>query len=211
MFQYAAENYQEIVRLLKDHLLISLVCITAASLIGITGGYFASKSGAAEKAAVSAFSVLRVIPSLAILVLLIPVFGTGFVPAAFALTILAIPPVLLNTIAGFRDVPPFLIECAEGIGMNEKQILRKVKIPQALPMILAGIRTGLVEIIASATLAAKIGASGLGELIFTGLGLYRMDILVVGGVAVAVLSLLGGIVFDSLVKLFIPYLRRRNK
>ena len=89
-----------------------------------------------------------------------------------------------------------MIECAEGIGMTEKQHLWKVRIPLALPLIFAGLRTGLIEIIASATLAAKIGAGGLGEIIFTGLGLNRADLLLIGGILVSFLSLGCGFIFD---------------
>ena len=112
------------------------------------------------------------------------------------LTILAFPPVILNTIAGFRQVPDYMIECAEGIGMTKREQLWKVRVPLALPMIFAGVRTGLVEVIASATLAAKIGAGGLGEIIFTGLGLNRSDLLILGGASVAILSLGCGALFD---------------
>ena len=145
------------------------------------------------------------IPSLAILVLLIPIAGTGALPAVIALTILAVPPVLLNTIVGFRDVPPFMTESAAGIGMTDREILWKVRIPLALPMIFAGIRTALVEVIASAALAARIGAGGLGEVIFTGLGLNRMDLLLLGGTLVAALSLLCGGLFDALTRRLMPY------
>ena len=89
--------------------------------------------------------------------------------------------------------------------MTEKELFWRVKIPCALPMILAGLRTALVEVVASTTLAAKIGAGGLGEIIFTGLGLYRMDLLVLGGGLVAVLSLASGWVFDILTRRMLRY------
>ena len=149
--------------------------------------------------------MLRVVPSLAVLILLIPVMGTGIPPAVTALTILAIPPVLLNTVVGFRSIPDFMIESARGIGMTERELFRRVKVPAALPMILAGLRTALVEVVASTTLAAKIGAGGLGEIIFTGLGLYRMDLLVLGGGLVAILSLVSGGVFDILTRRLFRY------
>ena len=103
-----------------------------------------------------------------------------------------------DAVAGFRQVPEFMTECGAGIGLTERQILWKVRFPLALPLIFAGVRTALIEVIASATLAAKIGAGGLGEIIFTGLGLNRMDLLIIGGVLVAVLSLGCGFLFDLL-------------
>jgi len=210
MLEYIANNYIDILLQIRDHLLVSILALVVASLIGVPLGYLASKNVNREKLFTVPFQMLRVVPSLAILVLLIPIMGTGIKPAITALTILAIPPILLNTIVGFKEVPDFMVECAAGIGMDEKDILRKVRIPMALPLILAGIRTGLIEIIASATLAAKIGAGGLGEIIFTGLGLNRTDLLLIGGVLVALLSLGTGLLFDFFVNLVMPYKKIKN-
>ena len=196
MMEYIFTHGTEILVQIRDHLLISLLALAAASLIGVLCGYFASRSEKCERFISLPFSVLRVIPSLAILVLLIPVMGTGVRIAVTALCILAVPPILLNTIVGFREVPDFMLESADGIGMSERQSLWKVQVPLALPMILAGVRTAMTEVIASATLAAKIGGGGLGEIIFTGLGLNRTDLLLIGGILVALLSLGSGLLFD---------------
>ena len=185
------------------HLWISLAALAAAILIGAPCGYLAADLPGIEKWISAPFHVLRVIPSLAILVLLIPIAGTGALPAVIALTILAVPPVLLNTIVGFRDVPPFMTESAAGVGMTDREILWKVRIPPAHD--LCGDSDRLVEVIASAALAARIGAGGLGEVIFTGLGLNRMDLLLLGGTLVAVLSLLCGGLFDALTRRLMPY------
>ena len=193
---YLQNNGADILIQVRDHLLISLLALLIACAIGIPVGYFASKSVKGERILTIPFEVLRVVPSLAILVLLIPVMGTGTAPAATALTILAIPPILLNTIVGFQQVPDFMTECGKGIGLTDRQILWKIRFPLALPLIFAGIRTALIEVLASATLAAKIGAGGLGEIIFTGLGLYRTDLLIIGGVLVALLTLGCGFLFD---------------
>ena len=172
------------------HIGISLFALIVAVVIGVPCGYFASKSAKSEALVTAPFEILRVVPSLAVLILL---------------TILAIPPVLLNTTVGFRSIPDFMVESARGIGMTEREMLFKVRIPGALPMVLAGIRTALVEIVASTTLAAKIGGGGLGEIIFTGLGLNRTDMLVLGGLLVAALSLLSGVVFDVITRRLLRY------
>ena len=205
MLEYILAHRAVLLAQIGTHLWISLAALAAAVLIGVPCGYLAADSPGTEKWISAPFHILRVIPSLAILVLLIPVAGTGALPAVIALTILAVPPVLLNTIVGFRDVPPFMTESAAGMGMTDKEILWKVRIPLAMPMIFAGIRTALVEVIASAALAARIGAGGLGEVIFTGLGLNRMDLLLLGGVLVAALSLLCGGLFDALARSLMPY------
>lgn len=196
MGEYIVTHTDEILVQVRDHMLISLCALLIAILIGVAAGYFASRSAAVERLLTIPFSVLRVVPSLAILVLLIPVMGAGMRSAVTALTILAVPPVFLNTIVGFREVPDFIKESAGGIGMTERDTLWKIEVPLALPMILAGIRTAMTEVIASATLAAKIGGGGLGEIIFTGLGLNRADLLWIGGILVAVLSLGSGILFE---------------
>lgn len=202
---YITSHTTEIAAQILDHLLISLLALLIAAVIGIAGGYLASRSARGERWITGVFQVLRVIPSLAVLILLIPVMGTGVKPAVTALTLLAIPPILINTCTGFQDVPAPMLESAAGLGMTEREILWKVRAPAALPMILAGVRTGLIEVVASATLAAKIGAGGLGEIIFTGLGLNRADLLVIGGVLVGLLSLLSCGVFDGLCRLLMPH------
>ena len=205
MLTYIQSHGPELLHQTLTHLGISLFSLLVAALIGIPCGYLAAQSPKAEKWVSGPFQVLRVIPSLAVLVLLIPLVGTGVIPAATALTLLAIPPILLNTIVGFRDVPGFLLETAAGIGMTEQETLRRVRIPLALPMICSGLRTALVEVIASATLAAKIGAGGLGEVIFTGLGLNRADLLVLGGALVALMSLGCGAAFDGVIRQMMKY------
>lgn len=196
--EYFSNNMTDYLLCLKEHLMISLEALVTAAAIGVPLGYLCMRSRRMEKWITGLFQVLRIIPSLAILILLIPVMGTGVKPALTALTLLAVPPILMNTAAGFEEVPSFMLETAQGLGMSERQILWKVKVPLAFPMILAGLKTAMIEIIASATIAAKIGAGGLGGIILTGLGLYRTDLLVIGGISVAALALLTGLVFWGL-------------
>lgn len=196
ILSYFGDNMDSYLSALSIHIKISITALSAAIIIGLSCGYICSKMRKSEKYIVSAFQILRIIPSLAVLILLIPVMGTGMKPAMTALILLAVPPILMNTITALHEVPDFMLETAIGIGMTEKQVLWKVKVPLALPLILTGIKTAAIEIIASATLAAKIGAGGLGELIFTGLGLYRIDLLLIGGISVAVVSLTAGFLLD---------------
>lgn len=137
---------------------------------------------------------------MALLFLLIPFIGTGMLPAIIALVVLALPPLLINTILGFNEVSPLYKEVGTALGMDPRQLRRQIEIPLALPYILNGIKLALVEIIASTTLATYIGAGGLGTLIFTGLGLYDMSYVVIGGVSVALLSLLSMAGFDLLIR-----------
>lgn len=133
---------------------------------------------------------LRVIPSLAILTLAIPLFGLGFGSALLALVVLALPPIVVNTDVGLRAVPAATLEAARGTGMTERQIGTRVRWPLALPVVAVGVRTATVEVIASATLAAFIGGGGLGDYIVGGLQTSDMNELILGAVSVAALALL---------------------
>ncbi len=189
----------------KEHIVISIVSLLIALLIGVPLGYLCTRNKMRGKWITGFFQVLRIIPSLAVLILLIPIIGTGIKPTVMALILLAVPPILMNTAAGFEEVPEFMIETGLGLGMTDQQIFRKVKVPLALPMILTGTKTALVEIIASATIAAKIGAGGLGGIILTGLGLNRTDLLLIGGISVGMLSVMSGLILWQLDKILMKY------
>lgn len=205
MAEYVNTHVDEIIRQLGEHLTVSLTALLIAAAIGIPFGYLASRSKAADDIVTAFFEMLRVVPSLALLIILIPYAGTGVTPAVMAMAALATPPILVNTIVGFRTIPEIIIEAAKGIGMSDQDIFYRIRIPMAIPMIFAGLRTALIEVIASTTLAAKIGAGGLGEIIFTGLGLNRTELLIVGGFLVAALSLLAGIIFDGITRMVLKY------
>ncbi len=194
--------------MLTDHLLVSAVSLVIAGAIAIPTGVLCSRYRSLKKIFEAIFGTLRIIPSLAILLLMLPVMGTGFWSAVTALVLLAIPPVLINTIAGLDAVPDFILETARGMGMESCQLWFRVRLPLALPMILSGMKTSAVEIIASAALAAKIGAGGFGELIFTGIGLFQTDLLLIGGGSVAILSLLTGVLFGGMGRVLLRYENR---
>lgn len=203
--QYFAENLTEYLICVQTHIGISILALIAAALVGIPSGYLCIRNPKWERWIVGGFQVLRIIPSLAVLILLIPVMGTGFKPAMTALVLLAVPPILMNTADGFKGTPEFMLETAAALGMTERQIFWKVKVPMAMPMILTGTKTAAIEIIASATIASKIGAGGLGDIILTGLSLNRRDLLLIGGVSVAVMSLLAGMILSRAEKIILRY------
>lgn len=202
---YFTNNMSAYLIAIREHIYLSLISLLVAMLIGITLGIICVRFSSGQKWIVGVFQVLRIVPSLAILVMLIPVMGVGVKPAVVALVLLAMPPVLMNTVAGLEQVPLFIIETSEGMGMADSQIWRSVRLPLALPLILAGVKIAMIEIIASTTLAAAIGAGGIGKIIFTGLGLNRADLLVIGGLTVALLSLAAGILMDLLDRIILKY------
>jgi osmoprotectant transport system permease protein len=189
-YQYAVEHAGEVLTALQEHLLLVSVPMAIALLLGLPLGWWSARSPLVSTALINTFNALRVIPSLAILFLVIPYLGLSFQSAAVALTLLVMPPILISTDVAFRSINPLIREAACGMGMNSGQLLRQVEIPLALPVILAGIKTALVEVIASATLAAFIGAGGLGTFVVRGFALYDNAILLVGAVPVALLALL---------------------
>ena len=134
-------------------------------------------------------NVGRVIPSLAMLTFMLPFLGVGLWSAVVALTLLAVPPIAINTDVGFRAVPAAATDAARGMGMTPWQQLVRVEWPLALPVLFTGIRTASTELIASATLAAFIGAGGLGEYILRGLQANDPYLLILGSVAVAALAI----------------------
>ncbi len=193
--EYAATNSDRFWEAVRVHVSISLYALLIAVVICVPLGIVCAKKQWLSGPIMGLFNSLRVIPSLAVLVILLPLIGTGFTPALVALTLLACPPVLINTYMGFRSVEPSIIEAASGMGMSGGRIMRKVELPLALPLLLSGVKTAAVEVIASATLAAFIGGGGLGTFIINGLGMYKFSLLLVGAIPVALLAILSEIGF----------------
>jgi osmoprotectant transport system permease protein len=171
-----------------QHFALSATALAAALLVALPTALVLLRWPGASGAVIALVNVLRTIPSLALLVIMLPILGTGFPPSVVALTLYGLPAILINTYTGLRGVDPDVIEAARGQGLSARQITRRIEIPLALPVIFAGVRTAAVQIVSAATLAAFIGGGGLGELITAGMGTLDIPQLVVGGVAVAGLA-----------------------
>jgi osmoprotectant transport system permease protein len=188
-YSYFLANEASCWERLGRHLTLSLSALAISVLVGLPLGVWIARRAGAAQWVINGFGALRLVPSLAILFLALPYLGTGFRPALFALTVLAFPPVIINTYAGIRSVDPAITEAAYGMGMETSQVLRQIELPLALPAMIAGIRIAAVEVVASATLAAFIGGGGLGDFITRGFALYEPRILLVGAIPVALLAL----------------------
>ncbi|MBN1487109.1 MAG: ABC transporter permease [Anaerolineae bacterium] len=195
---YISARWPEFLEALGQHLIFVGVALGVGIALCVPLGVLTSRSKVAAATIVNIFNTLRVIPSLAILFLAIPYFGLSFTSAVIALTILALPPILINTDAAFRTIEPAVKEAAQGMGMTAQQILWRVEFPLALPVIIAGVRTATVEVIASATLAAFVGGGGLGLYVSRGFALYDTSILLAGAVPVAALALLAEVLLSAL-------------
>ncbi|HEX2149827.1 MAG TPA: ABC transporter permease [Actinomycetota bacterium] len=188
---------------LFEHVRISLATVLAAAAIAIPAGLAIGHTGKGRFLVVSLSNVGRAIPSFAILGLALPVaiklnLGLGFWPTFIALFALALPPILTNTYVGVAGVDRDLVEAARGMGMAETEILRRLEVRLAAPVIMVGLRTASVEVVATATLAAIVAGGGLGRFIIDGFAV-RDDARILGGaILVAVLAIftelfLGGV------------------
>jgi osmoprotectant transport system permease protein len=175
----------------QQTLLLSIVPIVCAMLIAIPLGILVARRPVAAFLATMLSGLGRAIPVLVLLVVMVVAgVGIGFKPAAIALTLLGIPPILLNTIEGIRSIDPAVVDAARGMGMTQRQILGRIQIPLMLPVLAAGVRTAAVQIVATSPLAAIIGAGGYGEYILAGLSnLADHTELLVGATSVALLAL----------------------
>jgi osmoprotectant transport system permease protein len=194
-YHYLLDHQQDFWEALVTHLQLSFSALAIALVLCVPLGIWAAKRRIISQPAINLANALRVVPSIAILFLAQPYLGIGFPPALVALTVLACPPILINTYAGFRSVDRAVIEAARGMGMGPAQILRSIETPLALPVVIAGLRIATVEVIASATLAAFIAAGGLGIFIQRGFAVYRPSIMLVGTIPVALLALLAEVLW----------------
>ena len=186
-WSYALAHLPELELALGQHLGLSATALALITCVPLGVWTAHARHGRVVVAAVSA---ARVVPSLAVLAFVLPFTGIGYVSAVVALTLLACPPILINTDVAFRGIEPSVKEAATGMGMRPRELLQRVEYPLALPVMMTGLRTSTVEVIASATLAAFIGGGGLGTLILDGLANNDMRQLLLGGATVAVLALL---------------------
>lgn len=173
----------------ETYLALAVSALLLGSTAGLALGIAASHAGFTRTPVLALTNIGRAVPSLALLTFMVPVLGFGFVPALAALAILATAPIAITTDVAFRGVSPAAIDAARGMGMTSSQILLRVEWPLAFPVIFAGVRTAATEVIASAVLAAFIGAGGLGELITTGLQANQPDRLWTGVAAIAAIAL----------------------
>jgi osmoprotectant transport system permease protein len=186
------------------HLALSAAALAVAAVVAIPTGVAVTRRPRAAFVAMNLANVARTIPSLAVLAVMLPFLGIGFLPSFVALTILGLPPIVTNTYVGLRQVDPDAVESAVGMGMTPAQVLRWVELPIAVPVILAGVRTAAVQIVAGATLAAFIGGGGLGDFITTGIGMMQMELLLVGAVPVTLLAILTEVAFAGLERVLTP-------
>jgi osmoprotectant transport system permease protein len=189
-----------------EHLEMSGLAVAVAAAIALPVGLYLGHTGRFAFVAVSVANLGRAVPSFAVLGLALPPalslgLGLGFWPTVIALVPLAIPPMLTNAYVGTREVDRDVIEAARGMGFAELGILRRIEVPLALPLVLAGVRTSAVNVVATATLGAVVASGGLGRYIVDGFALREYDRLLAGAILVALLAIVVEVVFGTFERL----------
>ncbi len=189
---------------LAEHLWYSFLAVLAALVVAFPLGLFIGHTGRGKVVLVSLSNVLRALPSLGIMTLLVLLMGLGLFPPLVALVLIAIPPILAGVYSGVANVDPLVVDSARAIGMKDSRIILQVELPLALPLMLGGLRGAILQVIATATIAAYVNLGGLGRYIFDGLALYDYGQVLVGAVLVTALALVVDGLMALLVKRFSP-------
>ncbi len=187
---FFVKNIDEILLRTLEHLQLTVVSVGIAILIGVPLGLLLVHFYRAAPSVQYILGVMQTIPSLALLGFLVPIVGIGFKPSVIALVIYSLLVIVQNTIIGIKQIDPAIIESATGVGMKKWQILFKVQIPLALPVVITGIRVATVTCVGIATLVVAIGAGALGTFIFRGLNILDNNMILAGAIPSALLAVL---------------------
>jgi len=204
LWHFMLDNSGEILSQAGEHLGLTLIALLLAIVTGMPLGIITTRYKKLSGGLLGAVGVIQTIPSIALLGFLLPIFGIGTVPAIIALFLYALLPIVRNVHSGILDVDKSITEAARGMGMNNRQILTRVELPLAMPVIFAGIRTATVINVGVATLCALIGAGGLGEYIFRGIALNDVNMILAGAFPAALMAL----GFDFVLGLIEKYIHR---
>ena len=189
MLEFLSNNGSQLLLLTWEHLYISAIALGMGILVAVPIGILLTRFDRTASIVISTITILQTVPSLALLALMIPLFGIGKTPSIAALFLYSLMPILRNTYIGVKGVNKDMLDAAKGMGMTSTQLVFSVELPQAAPVIMAGIRLSGVYVVAWATLASYIGGGGLGDFIFNGLNLYIPELIIGGTIPVTLLAL----------------------
>jgi osmoprotectant transport system permease protein len=193
LFQFMVENHDQVLELTLEHLWLVGISTLLAVLIGIPLGIVIAHWPVLNKPVLASANIIQTIPSLALFGFLLPLPWLGERAdrlAILALTLYALLPLIRNTYTGIRGVDPAIVEAGRGMGLTDRQLLFQVELPLAVSVILSGVRVAVVISVGLATIAAAIGAGGLGEFIFRGLAMVNNQLILAGAIPAAALALL---------------------
>ncbi|MGO2299630.1 ABC transporter permease [Paucilactobacillus nenjiangensis] len=204
MISFFQTNGAELLVKIWQHIYLSFVSLGLGIIVAVPVAVGLTRAKKLAGFVIGLASVLQTIPSMALLALMIPIFGIGSFPAIVALFIYSLLPILRNTYIGLNNVDPSVLDAAKGIGMSNIQSIMQVELKLAAPVIMSGIRLSATFVIAWATLASYIGAGGLGDFIFNGLNLYRSDLILGGSIPVIILALITDYILGKIEYLLTP-------
>jgi len=208
LLDYLSDPFEQAytLTLIRQHVVMVAVAMVMATTLGVTVGVLFTRASLKRYAGIVMYIVGlgQTIPSLAVLAIVMSFMGIGFKPALFALFVYSVLPIARNTLAGINAVPNWLLDAAKGMGMNNRQILWQVELPNAMQVMLTGFRISMVICIGTAALAFLIGAGGLGEHIFMGIDLMRTDKLLAGALPTILLALLADYLCELLGLVLVP-------
>ena len=206
IISYYFNNFGKIMSALEIHIFIFLVSLTFSIIIGMVISIFITQEGKKKigRVILSVMGAAQSVPSLVIIALIFIFVGIGIKPAIIALVIYGLVPIIFNATSGILSVRPNIIEAGKGMGLTQNQLLWKVKIPIALPVIMGGIRSSATIIIGSTTVAAVIGGGGLGDFIFIGLKLQKPEMLISGALTVSLLAIIVDYIMAMIEKKVVP-------
>lgn len=190
LLQFFADNGSYILEKVGEHLYLAGIAVLLACAVGIPVGFLITNNKRVASIVVGIANTIQTIPSLALFAFAISVFGIGADNAICALFLYALLPIIKNTLIGIRNVSPTMIEAARGMGMSRAQIMFQVEVPLAISVIMGGVRIATVTAIGIATIATLIGAGGLGQLIYQGIGMMNYEMIFAGAICSAALALL---------------------
>ncbi|MCG1694338.1 ABC transporter permease [Staphylococcus epidermidis] len=187
-----------------EHFYISMFVLLLAIVVAVPLGILLSKTQRTANVVLTVAGVLQTIPTLAVLAIMIPIFGVGKTPAIVALFIYVLLPILNNTVLGVKNIDKNVIQAGQSMGMTKFQLMKDVEMPLALPLIISGIRLSSVYVISWATLASYVGAGGLGDLVFNGLNLYQPPMIISAAIVVTLLALVIDFILSLVEKWVVP-------
>jgi len=187
-----------------EHIAISLLVVGIATVIAVPIGYLIGHTGKGRGIVVALAGAVRALPTLGLLILLALNLGIGLQAPILAFVVLAVPSILAGAYAGFDAVDRRIIDAARAVGMTEMQIVFKVEIPLGLPLLMGGMRSAVLQVIATATLADYVGGGGLGSFIFLGLQTGDYSQMLAGSIVVVILAIIFEIIFSTLQRLVVP-------
>ncbi|SHI03269.1 glycine betaine ABC transporter substrate-binding protein [Clostridium grantii] len=210
-FNYFLSRIDQVGDLFFQHIMLTVMAVLVAVVVGVPIGILITKNKKLASPVIGVANVIQAVPSLALLGFLIPVLGIGSTPAIVMVFLYSLLPIVKNTYTGLANINPDMLEAAKGMGMTKSQMLRRVQLPLALPVIMAGIRIAAVTAVGLMTIAAFIGAGGLGYMVFTGVQTVNNNMILAGAIPACILALFMDFVIGKIENIVTPEGIKANK